>query len=82
LTEEPQVSADLEVMKDLEIDIPVVGIAKKFEKLVYKETNGNFMEISVSKDTFGMKLIIGLRDESHRFAQSYHHLLRKRSFVK
>jgi len=78
----PQVSAALEVMKDLEIDIPVVGIAKKFEKLVYKETNGNFMEISVSKDTFGMKLIIGLRDESHRFAQSYHHLLRKRSFVK
>lgn len=73
----PQVSSALSVLDDLGLKIPVVGLAKKAETLVYK--NGNdFAESSYPTDTYGMKLIIALRDESHRFAQSYHHLLRKK----
>ena len=74
----PQVSAALEVMKDLYFDVPVVGLAKKFEHLVYFD-GAEFKEVGWPKSNLGMKLLITLRDESHRFAQSYHHLLRKKS---
>lgn len=76
----PQVSSAFDVLKDLGIFVPVVGIAKKFETLVYKEGE-EFYEKRFPNDSLGMKLIIRLRDESHRFAQSYHHLLRKKSLV-
>jgi len=62
------------------MSVPVVGIAKKFETLVCKEGE-DFIEKKFPKDSLGMKLIIKLRDESHRFAQSYHHLLRKKSLL-
>jgi len=48
--------------------------------LVYKEGD-EFQEKKFPKDSMGMKLIIQLRDESHRFAQNYHHLLRKKSLL-
>lgn len=74
----PQVSAGTEVMENIGIHIPLVGIAKKFETLVYKN-EGSFVESKISEESQGMRLLINLRDESHRFAQSYHHLLRKKS---
>ncbi|MBW6442141.1 excinuclease ABC subunit C, partial [Patescibacteria group bacterium] len=76
----PQVSAGEKVLEDLKISIPIVGIAKKFETLVYKEGD-NFAEQKLPKDSYGMRLIIRLRDESHRFAQNYHHHLRKKSLT-
>jgi len=76
----PQVSSASDVLKDLNMSVPVVGIAKKFETLVCKEGK-DFIEKTFPKDSLGMKLIIKLRDESHRFAQSYHHLLRKKSLL-
>ena len=77
----PQVTAAHEVMNDLKIKIPLVGIAKRNETLIFKNNN-DFTELDISKDNLGMKLILSLRDESHRFAQSYHHLLRKRTLQK
>lgn len=74
----PQVSACEGVMKDLGIQIPFVGIAKKQETLVIKQKDG-FKNISISKDNEGLKLIIHLRDEAHRFAKKYHSLLRRKS---
>jgi len=70
-----QVSAVLEVFTKLNIDIPLIGIAKKFETLVYFK-DGKFNELSLQKDDEGLKLIQQLRDEAHRFAQSYFHKLR------
>lgn len=74
----PQVSACGDVMKDLGIQIPFVGIAKKQETLVTKQKDG-FKNISIPKDNEGLKLIIHLRDEAHRFAKKYHSLLRRKS---
>ena len=76
----PQVSSAIGVLKDLGLPVSVVGIAKKLETLVYKD-GGEFQEKKFPKDSMGMKLIIQLRDESHRFAQNYHHLLRKKSLL-
>ena len=73
-----QVSSALEVVKDLRLRVPVSGISKKQETLVFKK-EGEFIEINYPKDSYGMRLIIKLRDESHRFAQSYHHFLRKKT---
>ncbi|NMB69682.1 GIY-YIG nuclease family protein [candidate division WWE3 bacterium] len=75
-----QVSAVLKVVKNLNLDIPVVGLAKRFESLVYK-TQESYVIASFPKDTEGMKLIIRLRDEAHRFAQAYHHMLRAKKFI-
>jgi len=69
----------LEIMKNLGLNIPVVGIAKKQETLIYKH-EGNFKQLKLSQDSEGLKQIIKLRDEAHRFAQSYHHHLRLKKF--
>jgi len=77
----PQVSAGTDVIEELSLDVPLIGLAKKQETIIYKEGD-NFAEIKLPLDSYGMKLIIRLRDESHRFAQNYHHLLRKKSLRK
>ena len=77
----PQVSAACEVIKELGIDVTVIGLAKKYETIVLKKDE-DFIEKQIQKDNLGMKLIISLRDEAHRFAQSYHHLLRKKLIQK
>lgn len=75
-----QVSEIEKVVSSFGFDIPVVGVAKRFDKLVYKE-GSNFVEAAHPKDTDGMRLVLRLRDESHRFAQSYHHNLREKKLI-
>ena len=70
-----QVSAVLEIAQKMNIQIPIVGLAKKKETIVYKETS-EFIELNLPKNNEGLKLLIKLRDEAHRFAQAYHHNLR------
>src|SRR3989338_6099201 len=70
-----QVSAGLEVLKEKNLEVPLVGIAKKFETVVFVN-NGEFQEIVPEKESEGLRLIQRLRDEAHRFAQAYHHKLR------
>lgn len=75
----PQVGAAVRVLEDMNISsCVVIGLAKKFETIVYRDGN-EFKEISLEKSDPGLKLLIRLRDEAHRFAQSYHHLLRLKS---
>lgn len=70
-----QVSAAIEALGELSIKVPVVGLAKKEELIVYMES-GKFKEIMLSRDNEGLKLLQRLRDEAHRFARKYHHHLR------
>jgi excinuclease ABC subunit C len=67
-----QVSAALEVLKDLNLDIPVIGLAKRFETIVLRD----FEEVLLDKNNEGLKLLQRLRDEAHRFANSYRMKLR------
>jgi excinuclease ABC subunit C len=75
-----QVGAVQELLNIRGVDIPVIGLAKKQETIVY-QTNPKkeFKEINLSRDNDGLKLLQRLRDEAHRFAQSYHHKLRLKS---
>ncbi|MFA6982143.1 MAG: excinuclease ABC subunit UvrC [Patescibacteria group bacterium] len=72
-----QVSVILELFKEIGVSVPVVGLAKRFENVVFRNKEGVFEELSLARDSEGLKLLIRLRDEAHRFAQAYHHRLRK-----
>ena len=77
-----QVSSILEVLEKEKKDIPMIGLAKKEEIIVIpKRVNGliEFVEINVDNKTPGINLLRRLRDEAHRFAITYHRLLRKKN---
>ncbi len=76
-----QVTAALQAMKDIHFEVPVIGIAKRFETLIVPTSNG-FEEVVLEKTNEGLKLVQRLRDEAHRFAQNYHHKLRLKSISK
>jgi len=77
-----QVSSVLEILVRKNIHIPIVGLAKREEIIVipYKSALSNhleFTEVNLPNSTPGVNLLRRLRDESHRFAITYHRLLRK-----
>jgi excinuclease ABC subunit C len=72
-----QVSTITQIVDKLNLDIPVIGLAKKFETIIYRQ-NGELKELLLPKDDESLKLLQRLRDESHRFAQAYHHKLRSK----
>ena len=70
------------VLRRYKLKIPVMGIAKGFnrrqDRLVYDKDN---LEIErVAKEHKDM--LVKVRDEAHRFAVSYHKVLRKRNMLK
>lgn len=71
-----QLHAALEAFDQLEIKPPmVISIAKK-EELIYKQ--GEPDPIKLGRNNPGLRLLQQVRDESHRFAQHYHHVLRRK----
>ncbi len=54
-------------------DIPVAGLAKRFETIFFDRR-----VISLPADSPALKVLQRLRDEAHRFALAYHHKLRAR----
>src|SRR4051794_20784370 len=54
----------------------VISLAKK-EELVYVQAKSE--AIRLSRNNLGLKLLQYIRDEAHRFAQHYHHILRRKS---
>ena len=75
-----QVNIALEVLKSLQIDIPVCGMVKddnhRTRGLYY-----NNVEIPIDKDSEAFKLLTRIQDEVHRFAIEYHRSLRTKEQV-
>lgn len=57
--------------------IPIWGIAKRREWLYPPDGS----EISLAKNSLALRLIQKIRDESHRFAITYHRKLRQKKFL-
>lgn len=76
-----QVNIALEVLKELDIHIPVCGMVKddnhRTRGLYY-----NNEEIDIDTHSEGFKLITRIQDEAHRFAIEYHRSLRSKTQVK
>jgi excinuclease ABC subunit C len=71
-----QLSRGMQAFESLGIEPPtVISLAKK-EELVYLP--GQSEPLRLSRNAFALRLLQYVRDESHRFAQHYHHLLRKK----
>ncbi|MEO0629259.1 MAG: excinuclease ABC subunit UvrC, partial [Planctomycetota bacterium] len=71
-----QLNAAMEVFDALDVHPPmVVGLAKK-EELIYVQRRTE--PIKLGRENLGLKLLQQVRDEAHRFAQHYHHILRRK----
>ncbi|TWT38053.1 UvrABC system protein C [Posidoniimonas corsicana] len=71
-----QLSRAMQAFESLGIEPPtVISLAKK-EELVYRP--GESEPLRLSRNAFALRLLQYVRDESHRFAQHYHHLLRRK----
>lgn len=74
-----QLHAALEVFDDLEVHPPmVISLAKK-EELIYVQEKTE--PIRLGRENLGLKLCQQIRDEAHRFAQHYHHVLRRKKTI-
>lgn len=74
-----QIKAVQDALKTLNItDIPVLGIAKKFE-LIYTPTS--IKPIKLRKDSNILQLFQRIRDEAHRFAITYHRKIRTKNML-
>jgi excinuclease ABC subunit C len=75
-----QVSSAMAAVDHNGWDATVAGLAKREETIVYRE-GLDFIEVKLDKNDVGLKLLIRLRDEAHRFAQAYHHKLRAKALL-
>ncbi len=72
-----QLHAAMEVFKTMDIKPPmVISLAKK-EELIY--TQAKTEPTRLPRNHTGLRLLQYIRDEAHRFAQHYHHILRRKS---
>ncbi|MCC7192341.1 MAG: excinuclease ABC subunit UvrC [Phycisphaeraceae bacterium] len=71
-----QLHAALEAFDQLNVKPPmVISLAKK-EEIIYTQARSE--PIRLSRTHLGLRICQAIRDESHRFAQHYHHILRRK----
>jgi excinuclease ABC subunit C len=71
-----QLSAAMAAFSALGVSPPVVISLAKQEEEIY--VPGRSEPIVLSRRSFSLRLLQYVRDEAHRFAQHYHHMLRKK----
>ncbi|MCE9564342.1 MAG: excinuclease ABC subunit UvrC [Planctomycetes bacterium] len=71
-----QLNAAIEAFKNLGIDPPCVISLAKQEEEIFRP--GESESIKLSRHSAALRLLQYVRDESHRFAQHYHHMLRRK----
>jgi len=72
-----QLNIALEVFNSLNIQYPVIGLAKEFEHVFIPQTPS---PIILPRDSEALLLLQRIRDEAHRFAITYHKTLRSKEF--
>jgi excinuclease ABC subunit C len=72
-----QLNAGLTAFRQLGIDPPaVISLAKRDEEVFVM---GQEQPLRLSRHSYALRLLQYVRDEAHRFAQHYHHILRRKS---
>jgi excinuclease ABC subunit C len=71
-----QLHAAMEALAQMDIRPPmVISLAKK-EEIIYVQERSE--PIRLGRENLGLRLVQAIRDEAHRFAQHYHHVLRRK----
>lgn len=74
-----QLHAAIEAFQTLDVRPPmVISLAKKEELIFVQEREA---PIKLGRENLGLKLCQSIRDEAHRFAQHYHHILRRKKML-
>ena len=72
-----QLHAAMDVFKTMDVKPPmVISLAKK-EELVFIQARSE--PAKLPRNNAGLRLLQYIRDEAHRFAQHYHHILRRKT---
>lgn len=71
-----QLNAALEALRLLEVEPPTLISLAKREEEIYRPGEGE--PIRLSRHASALRLLQSVRDEAHRFAQHYHHLLQRK----
>jgi excinuclease ABC subunit C len=74
-----QLNAALEAFAALELKPPILLSLAKREEEIYRP--GEAEPIKLSRSAPALRLLQYVRDEAHRFAQHYHHLLRRKKLT-
>ena len=72
-----QISSAKEVLEELGVNIPLVGLAKREETII----TSDFQEIHLPKSAPALHLVMKIRDEAHRFAITFHRKLRSQAMI-
>lgn len=67
-------------VKNIVTDVPVVGLAKRLEEIIVPLPDNRWRILRLDLTSPGLHVVERVRDEAHRFAISYHRLLRKKAF--
>ncbi|MEO0138542.1 MAG: excinuclease ABC subunit UvrC [candidate division WOR-3 bacterium] len=70
-----QLNSALKALEELNLEIPTVALAKRFETVILP--GNRIVQIPLSEPA--LKLLQSVRDEAHRFALSYHRTLRSKN---
>lgn len=70
-----QISAAKEVLDAMNIEIPLVGLAKREETII----TSDFQEIHLQRNDPALQLVMRIRNEAHRFAITFHRKLRSKA---
>ncbi|MBZ9570902.1 excinuclease ABC subunit UvrC [Methanobrevibacter sp. TMH8] len=72
-----QLGIATEVLKKYNLEyIPIIGLAKEFEEIFVPQSSN---PIKIPQNNEGLHLLQRVRDESHRFAVTYHRKLRSKN---
>lgn len=74
-----QLNAALEILRELEVKVPIVGLAKENEEIFMP---GQRDPVILPRDAQSLFLVQRVRDEAHRFAITFHRQRRKKSDFK
>ena len=72
-----QLSAAMSAFADANVQPPTVISLAKREEEIFRP--GEPEPLRLSRHAFALRLLQYIRDESHRFAQHYHHILRRKA---
>ncbi|MGA7270573.1 MAG: excinuclease ABC subunit UvrC [Acidimicrobiia bacterium] len=73
-----QLGRAVKVLDELDLDIPVIGLAKRMEEVYLPDQPE---PVVIPRDAEALYLLQRVRDEAHRFAITYHRNLRSKSMV-